>query len=227
MQREASMRRVLHALAAACLVACAAAEVRDGETTADEEIRTARKCEQDFGAPLRENVARARESLDRSSSRYAAEVRAALAEGRVRVAPFCAMAPEDFEHFRKDTDLSAFGATPEEQQRRLRAGETRGMRSVHAQLYGYMWEDRVYLASNLSASATLEVLAHEVRHVLRRAHERNFDDQRVTCVEELEAARAEVLVHTDELSPEQDRALLDRVHELYELHALAPGKCSY
>jgi hypothetical protein len=137
------------------------------------------------------------------------------------------MAPEDFEHFSKDTDLSAFGSTPEEQQRRLRAGETKGMRSVHAQLYGYMWEDRVYVASNMTPEATLEVLAHEIRHVQRRAHERNFNDQRVTCVEELEAARAEVQVQRDELTAEEDRALMDRVHELYELDKLVPGTCGY
>jgi hypothetical protein len=209
---------------------CASTDGSDGRATADDadnELRTVARCEQSFAAPLRAKVARARETLARSPASFAVEVRDALDDGRAKVLPFCAMTPEHFEHFKKDADLSAFGATPEEQYRRLRAGETRGMRTVHEQLYGYMWDEKIYVATNMNQEMTLETLAHEVRHVLRRAHERNFNDQRVTCVEEHEAARAEVQVHTDELGPEEDRALLDRVHELYELDKLAPGTCGY
>lgn len=206
---------------------CLASADEPSAETGDDEIRTARKCETQFAAPLRAKVAKARAALEQAPSHYAAEVRAALDDGRVEVLPFCAMAPEHFEHFRSDVDLSAFGATPEEQRRHLRAGETSGMRSVHAQVYGYMWDDRVYVASNLNQALTLETLAHEIKHVMRRAHLRNFHDQRVTCVEELEAARAEVWIHKDEITPAEDRELRDRVHELYELDKLAPGTCSY
>lgn len=209
------------------LTACSAGAPGPEGETSDEELRTVQRCERDFAAPLRAKVDRARANLDRSTSRYAAEVKGAIDDGRVKVRPFCAMAPEHFEHFRKDVDLSAFGRTPEEQQRRLRAGETRGMRSVHAQVYGYMWDDHVYVATNMNQDLTLETLAHEIRHVIRHAHERNFDDQRVTCVEELEAARAEVLVHKDVITPAEDRALMDRVHDLYELDKLAAGGCGY
>jgi len=197
------------------------------EESAEDEVKVAAKCERDFAAPLRAKVKKAREDLETATSPYAIELRNALDEGKAVALPFCQMTPEHFEHFKKDADLTAFGSTPEEQFRRLKNGETRGMKSVHEQLYGYMWDEKIYIASNMTQKGTLETLAHEVRHVLRKAHLRNFNDQRVTCVEEHEAAKAEALVHKAALTPEEDRALLDRVQELYELDKLEPGTCGY
>jgi len=101
------------------------------------------------------------------------------------------------------------------------------MRSVHRQVYGYEWEDRIYLASTMGENRTLETIAHETKHVLRQAHLRNFDDQRVTCVEEYESALAEHLVHTDTLSDEERLTILEDMKKLYELDKLAPGTCGY
>jgi hypothetical protein len=224
------MLRCLRGLLFVSLLALGCGRSDDASAMADDadnELKTVARCEQSFAAPLRAKVAKARTTLEGSPARFAADVREALDDGRVKVLPFCSMTPEHFEHFKKDADLTAFGSTPEEQYRRLRAGETRGMREVHEQLYGYMWDERIYVATNMNQEMTLETLAHEVRHVLRRAHVRNFDDQRVTCVEELEAARAEVQVHKDDITAQEDRALLDRVHDLYELDKLAPGTCGY
>lgn len=219
---------VLGSLAASLLmVGCGADDASTQPSASEDEVKTVAKCERDFGAPLRAKVTKAREQLEGSTAPYAIELRTVLDEGRATALPFCAMTPEHFEHFKKDADLSAFGSTPDEQYRRLRAGETKGMKAVHEQLYGYMWDDKIYIASNMTQKGTLETLAHEVRHVLRKAHVRNFNDQRVTCVEELEAARAEQLVHKATLTPEEDRALLDRVQELYELDKLEPGTCGY
>lgn len=210
------------------VAACASSAEPPGQGTTDEdEIRIARDCEARYGAPLRAKVERAKAELRETNAAFAKRVLAALEDGTVKVFPMCQMAPQHFDHFRADVDLSAFGATPEEQWRRLREGQTAGMRSVHAQVHGYMWDDHVYIASNGGDKATLETLAHEAEHVFRKAHERNFKDQRVTCVEEHAAARAEALVHKDALSPEEDRALLDRTIELYELDKIAPGTCGY
>lgn len=218
------LRRVLALLGVAAALASCASEPAAG--TSDEDLRAAR-CERDFAAPLRAKVDKARALLDRSTSAYADTLRRALDERRVKVHPFCEFTRSDFEHLADDTDLSAGGATREEQFKRLRAGDEKIMRSLHAQLFGYEWEDRVYLASTMSADKTLETLAHETQHVLRQAHVRNFEDQRVTCVEELAAARAEQLVHKDVLTDQEERETMDRVHDLYELDKLAPGKCSY
>jgi hypothetical protein len=172
-------------------------------------------------------VAKARARLDDAKSSVAIEVRDALEQKTVTILPFCAVTPSDFDQIAKDTDLSAAGASKEEQYRRLRAGDEKIMRSVHSQVYGYQWDDRIYLASTMSENRTLETIAHEVRHVLRKAHLRNFDDQRVTCVEEYESALAERLVHTDTLSDEERLKILEDMKELYELDKLAPGGCGY
>jgi hypothetical protein len=161
------------------VAACAAPSE---EATSEEDLRAAR-CETEYAAPLRAKVAKARARLDGLHSDVANKTRDALDHKKVKILPFCAVTPSDFEQIAKDTDLSAAGATKEEQYRRLRAGDEKIMRSVHSQVYGYQWDDRIYLASTMGENRTLETLAHEVTHVLRQAHLRNFDDQRVTCVE--------------------------------------------
>jgi hypothetical protein len=206
-------------------LACTASE-SSGDATNDEEVRVAR-CEERYGAPLRTKVTRARAKLEHPTSSYAIEVRDALDQKKVKVLPFCQMTRSDFEEYAKESDFSEFGATHDEQYQKLRDGNERMLRTVHADVYGYQWDDRIYIASNMNDTLILETIAHEVRHVLRKAHERNFHDQRVTCVEELEAARAERLVHVDAITPEEDRKLMDRVHDLYELDKLAPGTCGY
>lgn len=206
------------------LAACAAPSSE--EATSDEEIRAAR-CETAYAAPLRAKVAKARALLDDAKSEVAIRTKDAIDQKKVTILPFCAVTPSDFEHIAKDTDLSAGGATKEEQYKRLRAGDEKIMRSVHSQIYGYQWEDRIYLASTMGENRTLETLAHEVTHVLRKAHLRNFDDQRVTCVEEYESALAEHLVHTDTLSDEERLKILEDMKELYELDKLAKGTCGY
>jgi hypothetical protein len=205
------------------LGACAAPSE---ESTSEDDLRAAR-CETQYAAPLRAKVAKARARLDDAKSSVAIEVRDALEQKTVTILPFCAVTPSDFDQIAKDTDLSAAGASKEEQYRRLRAGDEKIMRSVHSQVYGYQWDDRIYLASTMSENRTLETIAHEVRHVLRKAHLRNFDDQRVTCVEEYESALAERLVHTDTLSDEERLKILEDMKELYELDKLAPGGCGY
>jgi hypothetical protein len=217
------VRRIFAVFVLAGVAGCAAPSE---EATSEEEVRAAR-CETAYAAPLRAKVAKARARLDDAKSSVAIEVREALDRKKAKVLPFCAVTPDDFEQIAKDTDLSAGGATKEEQYRRLRAGDESVMRRVHGQIYGYQWGDRIYLASTMGESRTLETLAHEVRHVLRHAHLRNFDDQRVTCVEEYEAALAERLVHTDTLTAEERLAILEDMKELYELDKLAPGTCGY
>ncbi len=232
LQRSAASMdpRAFFLAAISCLALACSSSSEGSDATNDEEVRVAR-CEASYAAPLRAKVARARAKLDRPTSQFAIEVRDALDQGKVKVMPFCQMTRSDFEEYVKELkpedDFSEFGATHDEQYRALRDGNEKLLRTVHADVYGYMWDDRVYLSSNMTDAMTLETLAHEVKHVMRKAHLRNFHDQRVTCVEEHEAARAERFVHVDTISPEEDRKLLDRVHELYELDKLAPGTCGY
>jgi hypothetical protein len=220
------LRVGLIALLSCLACSCAAPADETNEAANDEEVRVAR-CEERYGAPLRTKVARIREKLEHPTSAYAREVRDALDQKKVKVLPFCQMTRSDFEEYAKESDLSAFGATRDEQFKKLRDGSDGIMRTFHSEVYGYQWEDRIYLRSTMNDTLILETIGHEARHVFRRAHARNFHDQRVTCVEELEAFRAEVLVKRDTITPDEDRKIMDTVHELYELDKLAPGTCGY
>lgn len=196
------------------------------EATEDEEL-VASRCESAYGVKLRAQVAVARERLDRLDTPYARTMREELDAGRVVPLPFCKVTKGDFEQFAKDLDLSALGTTRDEQWNAIRRGDASGIKSIHTQIYGYAWENRVYLSTGMSDSRVLETLAHEVQHVLRKAHLRNFKDQRVTCVEELEAFKAEVLVKKPVISDEELLAMRKNLNELYELDHIRDDTCTY
>ncbi|MBX3185678.1 MAG: hypothetical protein KF819_01630 [Labilithrix sp.] len=222
--------RALSALALGAAVAACGADVdpsSGGASTADDEIAVAARCDREYGGKLRAKIAAARERLVAHDTPFARVVREALDAGRVEPLPFCKMTRSDFDELAKDTDVSALGATRDEQYAALRRAEAPGMRSLHAQLYGYQWETRIYLAPGVSDARMLASLAHETIHVLRRAHERNYDDQRVVCVEELEAYKAERLVLKAELTAAEIDALRSEVQDLYELDKLRDGACTY
>lgn len=227
------MRALLVLLGCAALASSPActADTSDGApstdaTTEDEEL-VASRCESAYGTKLRAKIAVARERLDHLDTPYARTMREELDAGRVVVLPFCKVTKGDFEEFRKDLDLSAFGSTAEQQWSAIRRGDASGIKSVHTQVYGYAWENRVYLSTAMSDSRVLETLAHEVQHVLRKAHLRNFGDQRVTCVEELEAFKAEVLVKKAVISDDELTAMHANLLELYALDHIRAGTCTY
>ncbi len=198
-----------------------------GEATSDDDEIVASRCESTYGVKLRAKVAIARKRLDSLDTPFARTVREELDARRVEVLPFCKVTKGDFEQFEKDLDLSALGSTPEAQYAAIRRGDASGIKSIHAQVYGYAWETRVYLSTTISDTRFLETLAHETQHVLRKAHLRNFDDQRVTCVEELEAFKAEVLVKKAVISDEELAAMRKSLNELYELDRIRDDTCTY
>jgi hypothetical protein len=150
----------------------------------------------------------------------------ALDSGRVKALPMCKMTRLEFDELDKTEDLSSFGATPDEQYRALRRAEAPAMRTVHALIYGFQWENRIYLSTGMSDARMAETLAHEVRHVERAAHARNYDDQRVTCVEETAAFEAEIEVNRA-LTDADRKEIAAKVRDLYELDKLRPDTCTY
>ena len=220
------MRAVL-ALAAALVLGACTGETAAPIETNDDEIAVTQRCDRDFGKRIDAKVAVARARLDRLDTAFAAVVRDELDTGRIKALPFCKMTRLEFAELQKDSDLTALGATPDEQFAALRRAEAPGMRSVHAQMYGFQWENRIYLSTGMTDSEMLETIAHEVQHVLRKAHERNFDDQRVTCVEEQAAFEAQILVKRDELTDAERAGVKRTVRELYELDKMRPDTCTY
>jgi hypothetical protein len=220
--------RTLAALTLLALLApaCASETAPSAEPdTSDEEI-VASRCAS-YAARIDKSVAAARELLDHEDSPYAKTLAAELDSGRIHALPMCKMTHVEFAELQKGSDLTALGATPEEQYASLRRADAPAMKSVHAMIYGFQWENRIYLATGMSDSRTLTTIAHEVQHVLRRAHLRNFEDQRVTCVEEIAAAEAEILVRHDALTDAQRTKVHADVLELYELEKIRPGTCTY
>jgi hypothetical protein len=216
---------VLGCAALAGAPACAADA--DDSTTSDDDEIVASRCESNYVTKLRAKIATARERLVELDTPYARTVRDELDAHRVEPLPFCKVTKGDFEHIRKDVDLSVLGATPEAQYAALRRGDASGMKSIHTQVYGYQWENRIYLATDMSDARVLATLAHETQHVLRQAHLRNFKDQRVTCVEELEAYKAEVLVKKPVISDEELAKMRVDLNELYELDHIRNDTCTY
>jgi hypothetical protein len=221
-------RALLLLIGCAALASSPACAVEPGDPTAsDEDEIIASRCESVYQTKLRADVAVARERLAALDTPFARTVREELDAKRVEPLPFCKVTKDDFEHIRKDVDLSALGATPDEQYKALRRGHASGMKSIHTQIYGYQWENRIYLATDMSQARVLGTIAHEVQHVLRKAHLRNFEDQRVTCVEELEAAKAEVLVKKPFIGDEELARMRIELNDLYELDRIRDDSCTY
>jgi hypothetical protein len=212
-------------LLAATITFAACSSASADTSTDDEEIVTSR-CEREYGAKIRAKIETAKDKLRAKGTPYATNVIEALDSGRVKALPMCKMTRLEFDELDKTEDLSSFGATPDEQYRALRRAEAPAMRTVHALIYGFQWENRIYLSTGMSDARMAETLAHEVRHVERAAHARNYDDQRVTCVEETAAFEAEIEVNRA-LTDADRKEIAAKVRDLYELDKLRPDTCTY
>ena len=214
------------AVALACGCSSGDAASSDPESS-DQEIKITARCQREIGSKIRAKVDSARSDLETFDTSYARTLKTELSEHRLDLLPFCAMTRTEYTELEKSIDLTDLGGTPDERYAQLRQAEAPILRSVHAQLYGFQWENRIYLSTGMSDSRMLKTLAHEAMHVLRKAHLRNYDDQRVVCVEELEAYKAEVLVERDELTESDIDRLRRSVEDVYELDKLRPESCTY
>jgi hypothetical protein len=221
-----AVKRILLAIAVAFVLGGCSSTGASGDATEDEELVTSR-CEREYGAKIKLKVDAAKEKLAGRGTPYAANVVEAIDRGRVKLLPMCKMTRLEFDELAKDSDLSALGETREEQYRALRRAEAPAMRTVHALIYGFQWEDRIYLSTGMSDARMAETLAHEVRHVERAAHTRNYDDQRVICVEETAAFEAEIEAMRAELTDADRREVARTVRELYGLDRLRADTCTY
>jgi hypothetical protein len=213
-------------LAAALIGSGCSSEASPGDATTEDEEVVASRCET-YAVRVRAKAAVARERLRALDTTYARTVAAELDAGRVETLPFCKMTRVEFVELQKGSDLTPFGATPDEQYASLRRADAPAMKTVHTMMYGFQWENRIYVSTAMSDAMMLGTIAHEVQHVLRKAHLRNFEDQRVTCVEEIAAFEAELLLKRDVLTEAERESVHANVLDLYELDKLRPGTCGY
>jgi len=143
------------------------------------------------------------------------------------VRPFCLLEREEFAEVKKSVELEDFPGTDDEQYASLRAGEVRAMRSVERALYGFQWGKHIYLSARMKKEDVVSTLGHEVKHVLRHAEHRNYNDQRVACIEEFEAYKGEILVKRNEVTTEEIRDINVKLRELFDLSKLAKDNCGY
>ena len=206
------------------LVGCGSPEDSPGESEA--ELRTQGGCtayESDLAPRIEEGEA----TIERLGTPYGLIVVEALRSKQVIVRPFCDLTHDEFLEVKKSVELTDFPGSDDEQYAALRAGEVRAMRSVERALYGFQWGKHVYLSSKMSKADVVRTLGHETKHVLRGAEHRNYDDQRVACIEEFEAYKAEILVTRTEVTAEEIRDIHAKLRELFDLSKLAKDNCGY
>jgi hypothetical protein len=95
------------------------------------------------------------------------------------------------------------------------------LRKLEADMAGWMWDDRVYVAKSLTPRNMARALAHEVNHALNHSEE-HYRGKRATLREEYRAFLAEELALGPTPSKAKLRAIKLRVIRDYELDGLTP-----
>lgn len=180
-----------------------------------------------YEAELSPRIEAGKEQIANYATPYGAIVLDALRENTAVVRPFCMLERDEFTEVKKSVVLEDFPGTDDEQYEALRAGEVRAMRSVERALYGFQWGKHIYLSSRMKTDDVVGTLGHEVKHVLRHAEHRNYNDQRVACIEEFEAYKAEILVKRSEVTDDEISEINVKLRELFDLSKLANDNCGY
>lgn len=187
-----------------------------------------------LAADLREAADFVEVRADRSSDAFRARVEGALAvleasgtpvarqtldairSGRVRVDELGDLTRADFRRVAKSYAVAGDPITG----RWENLAKSPTLRKLEADMAGWMWDDRVYVAKSLTPVAMARALAHEVSHVLNESEE-HYRGKRATLIEEYRAFLAEELAVGSMPSPAKLRAIKRGVIRDYELDGLA------
>jgi hypothetical protein len=127
--------------------------------------------------------------------------------GKVRIDEFADLTCADYLHV--IADLPHLGLVPGDYGKRGLATK------LEAELDGYMWSNRVYVARNLPAQRLAATLVHEVNHVINRSEVGYYDDLPTSAfIHEYRAFYLEREFDPDEYA---DIDLVDYVITNYEL----------
>jgi hypothetical protein len=196
------------------------------ELDADSGSLTAGRCANLYGARLQSQLPAAMERIGRLTTPYAQKLHAELTSGRLVPLPFCEMTRFEVTELVKYVPLDAqFPGGVSAQHRLLRNADARLMGVVERALYGFQWEDRMYLRTGMSLDDLVITLAHEGEPVFRQAHLGDYTDPRVTCAEELAAYEAEILLVRDRVSGNERAKIHRELRELFDLSALKANSC--
>ena len=166
---------------------------------------------------FREEIAEAMRFLEKSGTPVALATLAEIRSGRVRVDTLADLTRPDYR--RVLASYAKEGDPLTGRWENLVKNPT--LRKLEADMAGWMWDDRVYVARGLSTRALARVLAHEVNHA-RNHSEEHYRGKKATLVEEYRAFLAEDLAVGEMPSPTRLRALKERVIRDYELSGVTP-----
>lgn len=156
--------------------------------------------------------------LEKSGTPVARQTVAAIRSGRVRVDSLSDLTRADYRRvvvsYAKDRDPITG------RWENLATSPT--LRKLEADMAGWMWDDRVYVARGMSTKLLARTLAHETNHVLN-ASEEHYRGKKATLVEEYRAFLAEDLAFGPMPSAAVLRALKMRVITDYGLDGLTPA----
>ena len=85
---------------------------------------------------------------------------------------------------------------------------------VTANLRGYMWDERIYLAEGMTPKQLASTLVHEVNHVINKSEEHYRGDTQA-LLQEFRADYAERLFAGEKMTPAKGRALKLRIGREY------------
>ncbi|HUS30860.1 MAG TPA: hypothetical protein VMZ53_20255 [Kofleriaceae bacterium] len=107
---------------------------------------------------------------DREVARYTAQ---SIADGRVRIDELSDLTCADFLHV--INDLPDLHLKPSDYASLKRRGNPTTA-AISAELDGYMWSNRIYVARGMSAQHVAATLVHETNHVVNRSEVGYYDD---------------------------------------------------
>ncbi len=117
---------------------------------------------------FRTYIGKALDVLAADDSELAQLTLKSISAGYVKIDELADLTCPDFERVR--ADLPDAGLTPADR------GTLAAKRTIEAELDGYMWSNRIYVARGQTAKRLAATLIHEVNHVLNRSEVGYYDD---------------------------------------------------
>ena len=172
-------------------------------------------------AAFRAKVEAAIRLLKRSGTASARGTVEALRSGQVKVDGFSDVTRSDYRHLARELDPSGKVLTPDAFESLGRAG-SRARKLVDGAIYGYMWDDRVYVSTDTSTRRLAATLVHEVNHALNHSEE-HYRSAKSQLVEEYRAHYAERVALGVEMTPARCKRLKQDIIREYELAGVTPS----
>ena len=169
---------------------------------------------------FRNKVEAAIRLLERSGTPAAQGTVEALRTGQVKVDALSDLTRADYRRLAKELDPAGKALTADGFDALGRKGSA-VHRRVNDALYGYMWDDRVYVSTDTSTRRLAATLVHEVNHALNHSEE-HYRGAKAKLVEEYRAHYAERVALGVEMSPARCERLKQHVIRTYGLKGVTP-----